>query len=244
MIELRLLGSVQLLDDERHELRALLAQPRRIKLLAYLAIRSRYGSVRRDTLLGVFWPESDASHARAALRNGIHFLRQSLGRDVIDSRGRQELRVLPERLWCDAVSFDELLNQGRREEALELYRGDLLTGFFAATPPFERWLEGERLRLQRRAIAVAIELAEEAERTGRLELAAQYARRSLSLSPTDERSVRRLITLLWRTGDRTGSLRTYREFTARLARDFELMPDRETDLLVAALRADASAVPG
>lgn len=243
MIELRLLGSIQLVDHDGNEVRAVLAQPRRLMLLAHLAIRSRHGAERRDSLLGMFWPESDAGHARAALRNAIHFLRHALGAEVVHSRGREELRVGPERLWCDAVVFEELLNEGRREEALELYRGDLLAGFFlTATPLFERWLEAERRRLQCRAAEVATALAEEAVRAGRLHLAAQLMRRSLNLSPTDERAARRLITLLWRTGDRTGSMRAYKEFKDRLAGEFDLGPDHETEGLVAALRAGGSAL--
>ena len=43
-------------------------QPKRLALLAYLAVVGVRGALRRDTLLGLFWPESSEEEARRALR--------------------------------------------------------------------------------------------------------------------------------------------------------------------------------
>jgi serine/threonine-protein kinase len=69
VIELRTLGGVDLQGPERRELRSIVAGPKRLALLAYLALQSPAGFQRRDTLLGLFWPELDQEHARNALRN-------------------------------------------------------------------------------------------------------------------------------------------------------------------------------
>src|SRR2546428_7450745 len=37
------------------------------------------------------WPELDQEHARAALRQALHGLRQGLGADVLTSRGDEEV---------------------------------------------------------------------------------------------------------------------------------------------------------
>lgn len=240
MIDFRILGAIDLRNDDGAEVRSVLAQPRRVALLAYLALRSAQEVERRDSLLGVFWPESDATRARGALRNAVHFLRRSLGADAIESRTGDELRVDPDRVRCDAVEFLRLLEEGRREEALELYRGDLLEGFFiSGAPGFERWLDAERRSLRRRAAEAADALVEVAEAEGRVGLAAQHARRAVTISPEDERAARRLISLLWRTGDRTGALQAYEELVSRLS-TYEVGPSPETRELVEGLRDEAT----
>ena len=90
MIRLRLLGTLELRDDE-HELRAVLAQPKRLALLAYLAIATPVGFQRRDTLLALFWRDLDEMHARDALNAALGFLRRSLGTGAITSRGSEDV---------------------------------------------------------------------------------------------------------------------------------------------------------
>ncbi len=240
MIHLRLFGAVDLRHDDGAEARSVLAQPRRVALLAYLALRSPEGGTRRDTLLGLFWPESDAARARGALRNALHFLRRSLGPDAIPSEGDEEVRLSPERVWCDAVAYERLLADGRSAEALELYRGDLLEGFFISdAPEFERWLEVERRRLRRKAVAVSAELARVAESEGRLELAVHHARRAHTLSEDDEAAAGRLVTLLWRSGDRTGALRAHEAHVRRLRDVYDLEPSPEMAALPGRLAGES-----
>src|SRR5437016_1530236 len=87
MIELRMLGRLSLTGADGLEVRGLLGQPRRLALLAYLAAASPQGFHRRDTLLALFWPELDQEHARAALRQALHVVRDALGGDAVASRG-------------------------------------------------------------------------------------------------------------------------------------------------------------
>lgn len=237
---------MDLRHDDGVEVRSVLAQPRRVALLAYLALESVDGTVRRDTLLGIFWPESDAARARGALRNAVHFLRRSLGRDAIESRGDEELRVSPERVRCDAVEFGRLLDDGRPEEALERCRGELLEGFFiSGAPEFERWVDGAREGFRRRAVGTAAALAEVAEAEGRLSLAVQHARHATTLAPYDERGYLRLARLLWKAGDRPGVL-TAREALAERLAECGLEPSAEAAALLGELEdapPPASPVP-
>jgi serine/threonine-protein kinase len=79
VIRLRTLGALELRGPGGQELRAVVAQPRRMALLAYLALATPRSYHRRDTLLALFWPEYDAERARNALGQALHFLRRSLG---------------------------------------------------------------------------------------------------------------------------------------------------------------------
>lgn len=230
MIELRTLGETDLRSrGDGRRFRSVLAQPKRFALLAYLAVEHPAGFVRRDYLLALFWPELPESRARAALRSSLYRLRRSLGKGVLLGRGDEEVGIEAERLRCDAVAFEDAVEAGRLEEALELYRGEFLTGFhLPAVPAFERWLDGVRQRLRRTASRSALRLEEDAEEARDPEAAAGWARRALEIDPFDERALRRLLVLLDRRGNRAEAVRTWERFAARLESDLGVEPAPET----------------
>jgi DNA-binding SARP family transcriptional activator len=239
VIEFRTLGTLDLRRTDGTELHSLLAQPKRVALLAYLCLASPRSFHRRDTLLGLFWPDADQAHARASLRNALHVLRHSLGETVLQSRGDEEITVNLDVIWCDAVAFDDRIVSEDVDGALELYRGDLLTGFFLdETPAFERWLAGERTRLRTTAASAARLAAERREAEHQHTDAVKLARRAVELADTDERAVRALMQLLARLGDRAGALHAYQSFEQQLAAEFDAEPSAETRALVERLRSE------
>jgi serine/threonine-protein kinase len=244
MIEFRLLGTLHLTDAEGREVESLLTRSRRLALLAYLAAATPRGLHRRDTLLTLFWPELDQEHARAALRQALHVLRDALGDDVVVTRGDEEVGIARDALWCDVAAFDDAVAAGYSREALELYRGNLLEGFFIPDAgDFERWLETERARLVQAAVRSARGLLEQGEAAGDVTAAVEWAQRAAQLVPHDEEVQRQLITLLDRLGDRAGAVETYEEFAKRVAADLETEPAAETKALLAAVRARQTAGP-
>ena len=252
LIELRTLGTLDLRNGDGRELHSLLAQSKRIALLAYLCVAQPRGFHRRDKLLGLFWPDADQDHARTSLRKSLHILRQSLGEEAILSRGDEDVSVNFERVSCDAIEFDVSLRAERFEEALELYRGDLLPGFFVDEAlEFEQWLASERARLRSCSARAALALSEQFERNGNLAAAVRWARRSIELADTDEASLRKLIELQGRAGDRPGAIGTYETFARQLAAEYQTQPSAETRSLIeqirsggegSALRSKASAI--
>src|SRR3972149_11781455 len=148
MLRCRTLGALELTDSTGREHTSVLSQPKRVALLVYLAVAAPRGFLRRDTLLALFWPELDQEHARAALQQALTFLRHELGEEVIRTRGAEEVGIDPERLQCDVTDFDEGLRADNPERALELYRGDFLTGFHVSEcGEVERWLDERRRQL-------------------------------------------------------------------------------------------------
>jgi serine/threonine-protein kinase len=244
MVKFRLLGTLSLTTTDGREVRRLLSQPRRLALLAYLAAATPRGPHRRDTLLALFWPELDQEHARAALRQSLHVLRSALGADAMLSHGDEEIGLNFDRIWCDAAAFQRAVEAGERRQALELYRGNLLEGFFISdAPEFERWLESERAKLAGAAARTAQALAQSCEGDGDLTTAVQWARRAVELAPNDEGLLRQLIAVLDRNGDRAGALQAYEEFAQRLAEEYEAEPAAETKVLLAEVRARETAAP-
>src|SRR5467141_1902971 len=156
MIRFRMLGTVDLRDSEGRELRSVLRRPKLLALLGYLAAPRTGGFHRRDTLLALFWPDLDHVHARNALRQAVHALREALGRDALLARGEEELGLNEAWVWCDVREFEAAREAGQAERSLELYNGELLHGLHISdVPEFERWLDEERDRMRRRASETA-----------------------------------------------------------------------------------------
>ncbi|HEU0015017.1 MAG TPA: hypothetical protein VFQ45_15115, partial [Longimicrobium sp.] len=156
MLDLRLLGGAGLRDPRGTEVRSVLQQPKRLALLAYLAVARPRGFHRRDTLLALFWPELDQAAARNALGQAVHFLRRELGAEVLVNRGRSELALAEGAVRCDAAEFEREAAGGRAERAMALYAGDLLAGIhLPGAPELMQWVDAERARLRALAVAAA-----------------------------------------------------------------------------------------
>ena len=244
MIELRLLGSLELSGLRPGAAAAVLRQPKRLALVAFLCIVGRAGFVRRDVVLAMFWPDLDEARARPALRQALHFLRQHLGDDVFATRG-DDLAVAAERLRADTALLDEALEGERWADAAALYRGPLLDGFHVAgaDASFEDWLARERARLHDGARVAVDELGRAAEATGDPWVAVHWARRAVELDPAHEGAARRLMRLLTERGDRSGALATYAALAARLRQEHGVAPSRKTAAMADAARELGASAP-
>lgn len=128
------LGSVDLQDAEGARVLSILAQPKRLALLTYLAVEGRNGPVTRDAACALFWPHLDQERARSNLRNGLYFLRRSLGADLVDAIGDEQLILVEGLVECDAAIA---LVSGVQPSA----GPDFLPGFHVSGtgPEFDRW---------------------------------------------------------------------------------------------------------
>jgi DNA-binding SARP family transcriptional activator/tetratricopeptide (TPR) repeat protein len=239
MLQLQTLGRVRLQgerpDDDAGQPSA---QPKRLVLLAYLALTSVRAPVRRDVLLALFWPDLGDEEARRALRQALHYLRRVVGDEVLVGSG-DEVAVSGDRFRCDAVEFERLVGAGEQARALSLYEGDFLAGFHVpdVSAELEEWVDRTRARLRRQAATAAWAAAGAAETAGHREQSLDLGRRACELEPDQESGWRRLMILQDRLGDRASALRTYDELSARLRREFDADPSPETAALAAQLRA-------
>ena len=236
MLELHAFGPVDLRADS-DDLGAVLTQPKRLALLLYLVLARPQRLQRRDTLLALFWPELDEAHARKALSQSLSFLRRGLPESILRGRGQEEVGVEPAAIRCDVQKFEEALDEKRWEDAVELYRGELLAGFHVADAPgFQSWLDAERERLRELAAGAAWSLAHRRIEAGALVLAERAGQRALRLVPTDESAARDFIGALAAAGDRAAALRFYDKFAAILAEELEVDPAPETAAVEKAIR--------
>ena len=244
-IRLYTLGAFELRDADGNALQSVIAQPKRAALLAYLAIAGNHGSLQRDTLFALFWPELDEDRARGALNQAIHFLRRSLGPDAIVSRNGAGPGIDPERLWCDAVAFEESCQRGRTSEALELYRGDLLEGVhITGASEFERWLDGERKRLAARYTHVLEQLAAAGDAAADSGQSVAAWRRLAARDPLSSRIALGLMRALVRAGDVESALRHARIHETLLRQELNVGPDPAVVSLVAKITSDRGSSAG
>ena len=239
MIELRTLGAFDVRSGDGRDIHPLATQPKRLALFAYLALAGSNRFHRRDTVVSIFWPQLDQTHARGALRQALRFLRRALGDAPIVARGEEEIGVDQTAVWVDAQQFEQACHAGRTEEALALYRGDFLDGFFVsdAAPAFDQWVDRERARLRSMASKVAWSAAEAARAAGDRVGAAQLARRAAQFAPESEAELTRIVTFLDEAGDRASALAVYDEFARRLRTEYEADPSPETRALMRDVRA-------
>lgn len=236
MLLLHTLGAAELRIQEGSVTRGVALTARHLALLASLALR-RGAVLRRDVLLPIFWPESDTERARASLRSALSTLRRALGEEAIETRGKEELRLAPARVWCDAAEFEARLEAGDPAGALALYRGDFLAGLhLSGAPEWERWVDAERERLRGLATGAAWTLAARAEEQGDPSGAAGWARRAAGFHPDEEEPLRRLLEVLDRIGDRAAALTAYEGFAQRLRREYDVEPSRRTRVVAEAIR--------
>ena len=238
MLRFRTLGRFELVDGDPPASHAVAAQPKRLALLAYLALARPNGPQRRDTLLALFWPELNDEEARRALRQALHALRQLLGATTLVSLDHDRIGLADGALWCDAVELERLLADGHQADALALYEGDFFAGIFIAdtSPELEQWTSLTRDRLRQAAMKGAMALAVVARDAQAHSVTIDWARKVCALAPEDEAAARFLMTSMALTGDRTGALRVYEALRARLASELDIEPDTETHGLADSLR--------
>jgi DNA-binding SARP family transcriptional activator len=211
------------------------ASRRAWSLLAYLSLHP--GPQSRGELAARFWSDVLDSSARASLRSAIWSLRRALepSADEILIAGRDDIALAHDELWVDAQAFTELIEQGRDRDAVELCRGELLSGFE------EDWIFSAREKHREQLLKALERLACDCETAGDGAGAIEWSRRQVSCDPFAEDAHRRLITRLAQSGDRATALLAYRSLADRLRRELSVAPSPLTRRLVEGLREEPAA---
>lgn len=238
MVKLSILGPTKLRREDGRLDDSFLKGPKRLALLTFLMLKKPHGYHRRDEILALFWPERGQKSARNALNNMLYQIRNSLGKEVLVSRGTDEIGINRENIWCDAVVFEEMLDEGQNQQAMELYRGNLLFGFHVSdiSNEFQTWLDTERERLKNRAAKAAWTLAEKSEQAENLSDAKKWAKKAAGFTPFSEDAQVKLITLLKRFGYRTEAHKAYEKYEERLRTEWEMEPSEKLKVLVEDMR--------
>jgi predicted ATPase/DNA-binding SARP family transcriptional activator len=206
---------------------------RRSQLLVYLAQKRAW--VGRAELAAIFWPEQSQKLAFANLRKTLFRLHGVAWGRPIELEG-QTARL---DIATDVGEFESALREGRIEDALALYAGDLLAGFDdAASEAWTSWLGFERDRLRaawRSAVLQRVADGIDAER------AVELTGRLLEADPLDEAALRQHLQALAQSGQAGRGRQVYRSFVGRLRDDLGLAPGAELQALHDSLVGAAAA---
>jgi DNA-binding SARP family transcriptional activator len=154
-------------------------------------------------------------------------------------------------LRIDVDAFEKAYQQGRNpagkqidsaqanvmNEAVQLYRGDLLEGFY------QDWCLLERERLQNCYLSLLDKLIRYCLEQRDYQRGIDYGERVLRLDRAHERSHQQLMRLHYGNGDRTAALRQFERCRTALREELEVEPSRQTIKLYEEMCAE-EAEPG
>ena len=222
-VRFRTFGRVSL-EREGEEVAGPAGQRRRLAVMALLAAAGPAG-IAREKVLGLLWGDHPGDRARQLLAESLFVLRGALGKPAIVATS-DYLRLAPEVVWTDVGSFQERIAAGEPREAVALYQGPFLDGFYVRdAPDFERWAARERDRLER-ALGHALEsLAGRAAEGGDWAGAAEWWRRLADHDAYSTRVAGRYVEALARAGEAPLAVRFAEEFTRRVCDELGVEPD-------------------
>ncbi|MEZ4643176.1 MAG: tetratricopeptide repeat protein [Chloroflexota bacterium] len=225
------------------------SRSKKIEALLIYLVMERQQAHRRESLVGLFFPDMTDEDARTNLRQTLRRLSKTLQSETTTPsflrQQRESLQFNVESDYhLDVAEFETLIagcaqhrpqaNQlcadciRQFQQAVMLYTGPFLDDFFLEDcPAFENWLQLQRTRLEYRAHALVEALSSYHERRGEYALAVFYARRRLEMNPWSEEATRQVMRLLAYQGQRNVALAHYNAFRDLIRRELgvELMPE-------------------
>ena len=222
------------------------------ELFAYLVLQNNK-SVQRERLADQLWSDLEPNRSKKYLRQSLWQLQKALTTFHVPRHGRL-LTVDQEWIWVDrsaglhvdVFEFDRAyaaalkVPPGRLEPsvrreleaAVELYRGDLLDGWYCD------WVGYHQDLYRSMYLLILDKLMHDAEETGRWELGLLYGQKVLEVDRANERAHVRMMRLHCLGGDRTSALRQFRTCAQALQDELGVDPEDGTRALYQRIRTD------
>jgi DNA-binding SARP family transcriptional activator len=236
VLYIELLGPIRISWGEHHCAIALKRQS--LILLAHFAL-DRTRREAREVLIERFWPETDQDKGRSNLSSALLRLRRALAPAdpqiiTLDAYGQAGIADSAP-VWFDSNAFrtsvrPALASRGRLQAnaaaelcgGLELYRGELLDGFF------DDWVLAEREDLRALYIRGQLRLLDHFSAGEELEDAIECGRQVLRLDPLRESVHRRMMMLFAANGEPAAARRQYHRLVQLLKEELGVAPAPET----------------
>jgi predicted ATPase/DNA-binding SARP family transcriptional activator len=203
-------------------------------LLAYLAFYPKRMH-HRDEIAEMLWPDQDPEVSRRNLRQALSSLRHHLEPPGLPTGSilivkQSSVQLSTSLVATDVAEFEQLLAKSsvensesiRREnleKAIELYKGELLPGFY------EDWVQTERLRLADSHFYALRTLAELNGKAGREEEAIRFLSLAVAKEPLEEDLHLDLMRHYLKTGRPSSALKQFRELERTLRTQLGVKPN-------------------
>jgi len=195
----------------------------------------------REVLTDLLWPESTPEAGQASLRTAISSLRRQLGSvgtppGMLMVADRFTAKLNAATVTTDVREFEAALHAAERAgsevkrrqhlvEAIRLYGGPLLPGYY------QDWIPAEQERLSDRYFHALQLVTASLEEAGEMEAALEQAWRAVAMEPLREEGHQQLIRLLGVTGQPEAGVRQYRELERILREELSVAPALATQQL-------------
>lgn len=239
-MRLQLLGGFRLFDraGEVVQLRS-----RKLRgLIAYLVLNPDHHH-EREKLANLLWGDRLDVQARQSLRQALWTLRKRLGNTgtVFVQADDQTVWISEMAVVVDVAHFERFAREGRLDDAVTAYGGDLLEGLSIRSEPFESWLAQERTRLRTLAGDVWERLSARRLETGDVDGAIESAKQLVAMEPFREPGHRILMRAYATVGRRTEAVKQYTLLAKMLRQELNSEPDLDTTHLHEEIRATQNA---
>ncbi|MDG4885042.1 alpha/beta fold hydrolase [Mesorhizobium sp. WSM4884] len=216
-------------------------------MMAYLALQSGH-SQPREKLAALLWGIHGEAQARMSLRQAVSTVRKAIhasggGRFLTDGAS---IALHLDDFDFDVARFEALAASSAPEEleqALAVYRGDLLEGHGLKEELFEDWLRVERERLRAIAVAALDRLVAHYSAANDPASCARAATRLIAMEPLREDIHRALMRAYATQGRINLALKQYELCRDGLQRNLQLPPEPETRQLYETLRVRRTTSP-
>jgi DNA-binding SARP family transcriptional activator/TolB-like protein len=208
------------------------------RLLALLTVVAAAGDkgISRDKVLALLWSEGAPEKSRHALTQALYHTRKALGGAQILLNGG-DLRVDPNVLTSDLCDFQRATDEARFTDAVDLYQGAFLDGFYLnGDPGFDFWVSTERDRLSRQYGEALNSLASRAAVAGDFSVERKWREKLAAHDPLDGAATARFMTSLIDAGDTASALQLARSYEEHMRAELDLPPDRVVTDLVERVR--------
>jgi DNA-binding SARP family transcriptional activator len=205
----------------------------------------------RESLASLLWGECSTEQSKKNLRQTLWRLRScdALPADMkhvfLASIDKDHIQLNPAvDYWVDTEVFEqayhelkastnvhELLTQ-RLREAVQLYRGDFLEGYW------HDWCLFERERFRNMYLGMTDKLIERCLSLENFDEGLDYAERILTLDPASERAHQQIMRLYHLSGNRTAALRQFERCVKHLKEELDVTPSVTTLKILAQIRSD------
>lgn len=254
-LSIEVLGSLQVtLDDS---LITTLESVKARALLSYLAVESDRPH-RRETLVGLLWPDFPEEISRHNLRQALFNLRSVIGdhnasppyllitRDTIQFNRESDYSLDLAQFNHHFITCEEKLSKclddcsihaSHLEEMVKLYRGEFLQhNSVDDSTEFEEWTLAQRESAHQRVLEAHSYLANYYELHRDFQAVRRHASRMLELDPWREEAHRQMMRALALDGQRSAALAQYDSCRRTLAKELDVEPSAETRELYEQIR--------
>lgn len=239
------LGRLTLVGEAGEEDASLARRRFKLALLAVLAMARR--PLSRDSLLEMFWGDQDEARARHSLSNALSSLRRALGQRAITTRDTEVALASELPLDVDALELAAAVESRDYGRAIALYSGPFLEGVHVEdSPAFEQWSSRERRRLEALFVHACAQHCAMLARARRWDECGAVAARWIEAEPLSADAAIYLLNAAKAPGTRASlvqALNEYERIRSRLAREFELVPEKGVNELAERIREQLATVP-